>query len=306
MVGNAATHSLVRHAGHTGIRFQTIDDPIDDSDAVRRNWPDGIDLLIIDSYALDATFERQCRGWATRILVVDDLADRDHEADFLLDQTYGRRADDYRARVPTGCTLLLGSEFALLRDAFGDARESTLCNRVERTSVGRILVATGSTDPDNHTQLALEAISQSGLDAAVDIILSSSAPHIANIRASLGAAGRRVALHVDVSAETLAGLIGQADIAIGAGGAAAWERCCLGLPTLALMTAENQRTVIAQLATAGALRDLGDAASVTAEQLADALRELANDSAARRAMAARANQLCDGHGARRVAAALEH
>lgn len=306
MVGSTTTRNLVHHAGRPDIAFQTTDDPIDDGDAAGRNWPDGVDLLIVDSYALDATFEQQCRSWARRILVVDDLADRDHDADFLLDQTYGRRADDYRSRVSADCTLLLGSEFALLRQAFGQARETVMRDRAKRPTVQRIFVAMGSTDPDNHTRLALDAIERSGLDVAVDIILSSSAPHIASVRASREVNGQRIKLHVDIAAETLADLIGLADIAIGAGGAAAWERCCLGLPTLALMTADNQRTVITQLADARAVCALGDAASVSPDQLAAALRELADDRGARREMATQASKLCDGHGAQRVASALGH
>jgi len=88
----------------------------------------GVDLLIVDHYALDSRWERGMRDIARRILVIDDLADRPHDADWLLDQTYGRRTDAYEGLVPPACRLLLGSDYALLRPEFAALR---LLSRIE-------------------------------------------------------------------------------------------------------------------------------------------------------------------------------
>ena len=306
MAGTATTRDMVARAGSPDLAFHEIDQQAFDSDTMWDNWPDGTDLLVVDHYGLDISFEKACRGWAKRILVIDDLADRDHDADYLLDQTYRRAAADYQPLVPEDCTLMLGSEFALLRPAFATSRAAILEDRAAREDVQRILVSVGSTDPDNYAAVALNAIARTGLNVAVDVILASSAPHVAAIHTRLADERPDSELHTDIGAETLARILGQADLAIGAGGAAAWERCCLGLPTLAVMTAGNQQMVIAQLAAAGAVRALGTAESVDAAQLATEILNLATNTQSLRDMAARASHICDGQGARRVAAAIAH
>ena len=168
----------------------------------------------------------------------------------------------------------------------------------------RLMVSVGSSDPMNITAVALDAVVRSGLDAEVDVILASGAPHLAQVRSQSDGLQLAVRVHVDVGAGELAGLMEHADMAIGSGGIASWERCCLGLPTLVVLTAENQRLVVANLARAGAVALLGDAAAVDPARLAEALRDIAKDGEARREMGLRASEVCDGRGDGRVVRAL--
>jgi UDP-2,4-diacetamido-2,4,6-trideoxy-beta-L-altropyranose hydrolase len=276
----------------------------DEPNALRQHWPNGADILIVDQYDLDAEFEHDCRGWANRILVIDDLANRAHDADILIDQTSGRRAQDYDGLVPAHCLLLLGAEYALLRLEFAALRDHALARRRSSPPVQRIMVAVGSTDPINFTSVALDAISRSGLAVEVDVILSSGAPYLARIHAQSDELSLRVRVHVNVGAVELAKLMDQADIAIGSGGITSWERCCLGLPSLVVCIAKNQHMVVASLAREGAIQSLGDAAGVDSNRLADALRDMAKDGGARRDMGLKASQICDGQGAKRVVRAL--
>lgn len=251
-------------------------------------------LLVIDDYRLDAAFESGCRAWAERIFAIDDLANRPHDCDVLLDQSPGRKRADYAGLVAADAELLVGPSYALLDPRFRVARRQ----RKPAGPVARVFVNFGTTDTANATQLALDAIGEAGLGAAVDVVLGSTAPHLATIRPRLGAMGPRASLHLDV--EGMADLMLAADIAIGAGGVGSLERCAVGLPTLIMTVADNQVGVASALGAAGAARYLGDIGSRSAAQIGAALKELSADIAARRAMSLMGQALVDGLGAARA------
>ena len=146
------------------------------------------DLLVVDHYRRDARFETACRPAAARILVLDDLADRRHDADLLLDQTLGCKPADYAALVPPHCRVLAGPRYALIRPAFAARRRAALARREQARPPARILVALGATDPDNVTGLVLQGICDSGLSLEVDVVLGAGAPHlpaVANLAAAM-------------------------------------------------------------------------------------------------------------------------
>lgn len=239
------------------------------------------DLLVVDHYDLDARFESQCRPWAQRILVIDDLADRPHDCDGLLDQTFGRNAADYRSRVPASSDLLVGTQYALLRPEFAQRREEALRRR-EGRALNRLFISFGGTDPFRLGERAIQAIQASRQsDCRVDRV-----------------DGR-------TSAAAMADLMDEADLALGAAGTTSWERCCLGLPTLIVITADNQRLVADYLAEAGAVRVLGWHEQVTVETIRRAIDDIAGDPDSLAGMAARAARLCDGLGTARVVERIE-
>lgn len=267
----------------------------DDAGAMRARWPGGCDLLIVDHYGRNADFEQPLRGWARAILVIDDLADRAHAADLLLDQTPGRAAADYAGLVPPHCRGLFGGDYALLRPQFQAARTRALPRRDGRP-VGRLLIALGGADADDWTSRALAATVAAGYAGEIDAVLGAAAPHGDRVAAAVAAIGPRARLHRDVA--DMAGLMAGCDLAIGAAGISSWERCALGLPSVAVVVADNQRACAAALAAAGA------AIVADGETLAQALAATLDDAAARRAMAAAGPALCDGRGLQRLALAM--
>ncbi|NIA69026.1 UDP-2,4-diacetamido-2,4,6-trideoxy-beta-L-altropyranose hydrolase [Pelagibius litoralis] len=269
-----------------------------EAENIRKNWPDGADWLIVDHYERDAGWEAGCRGWAKNILVIDDLADRPHDCDVLLDQTPGRASDDYAGLVPPGTRLLTGCDYALLRPAFAGNRQTSLARRTGAGRLNRILVSIGATDPDNHSLVALQAIAESGLPLAVDVVLGAAAPHRSAVSAQIETMGKEVRLHVDVA--NMPELMARADLAIGAAGTSTWERCCLGLPSLMLVVAENQRLIAERIATTGAARVISGPRDALADRIAGALRDLADDGDALSDMAAKAARICDGRGCDRL------
>lgn len=258
------------------------------------------DWLVVDHYQLDARWEQSMRPLAARIMAIDDLADRPHLCELLLDQNlYADGAVRYAERVPAGCVYLLGPRYALLRRQFGLARSRV---RVRDGRVGRILLTFGGSDAGNETAKALQAIALLDRpDIRVDVVVGSANPHRAELaRCCASQAG--VALHCQV--EDMAQLMLDADLCVGAGGSSSWERCCVGLPGLIVAIAANQFEAARTLDRLGYQQFLGSADQVCAQAIAQALRQALDDPASLQAMAQRGMQLVHGDGAARVAALL--
>jgi UDP-2,4-diacetamido-2,4,6-trideoxy-beta-L-altropyranose hydrolase len=260
---------------------------------IAARWPDGCELLVVDHYGRDIVFEQACRPFAKRILVIDDLADRAHDADVVADSS-AASSSIYAPLVRPDSTVLAGPRFAIVHTSFRLAREAALPRRDGR-SVSRILVSLGQADPDNATGLALDAIEHAGFSGAVDVVLGQSAPHQSAIRRR---AKNRITLHVNAS--NMAALMATSDLAIGAGGTTAFERCSLGLPSLVVEIAANQRAVIARLVESGAAVSAGMQSGTSKEQIGDALKALLGDPQKLRSMALSGAALVDGRGADRI------
>lgn len=221
--------------------------------SLRPNW------VVVDHYALDARWERQISPFCERIFVIDDLADRHHTCDLLLDQTLGRTEDRYRGLVPDGCLIMLGPEHALLRQEFGALRQAGLLRR-KTPALRHILITMGGVDQANAAGLVLRELKDCALpsDCRISVVMGHSAPWTEGVRAAALAMPWPTEVLTNVA--DMAALMVESDLAIGAAGGTAWERCCLGLPTLMIVLAENQTAIAESLAQAGAavrLEDLG-------------------------------------------------
>jgi UDP-2,4-diacetamido-2,4,6-trideoxy-beta-L-altropyranose hydrolase len=206
------------------------------------------DWLVVDHYALDERWESAMRSIAKQIMVVDDLADRQHDCDVLLDQNfYADMQTRYAGKVPAHCQLLLGPRYALLRDEFRKLREQV---QPRTGPVKRILVFFGGVDADNCTGRTIKALAEMGAEGLhVDVVIGAQHPCRAEIETNCVAQGFVCHVQTDRMAELMA----AADLAIGAGGSATWERCCLGLPALSISVADNQQQQIADAAREGLL-----------------------------------------------------
>lgn len=256
-------------------------------------------LAVIDHYGLDARAERGFRAAAECILAIDDLANRPHECDFLLDQTIGRTPEDYRGLVPDGCRLLLGSAYALLRNDFASLRAAALARRAGGPA-GRVLLSFGASDPRGYGEGVARALLARVSAPVIDLVADAAGLDAARdlARAHPG----RLSAHFQT--RDMARLMVEADLAAGAAGTTSWERCALGLPAVAVVTADNQRLIAERLARAGAVDLLDSPPAPSFEAIADRVLALAADGARRAAMARAAATHVDGRGARRVVEAL--
>ena len=211
------------------------------------------DWLIVDHYALDIRWEKVLRPYCKQVMIIDDLADRQHDCDLLLDQTFGRDLNDYVPRVPIFCEILCGAEYALLRPEFSQWRKYSL-ERRENSQLEHLLINLGGVDKDNITTQILIALKQCSLpsELKITVVMGGTAPWITEVCQQ--AKDMPWITDVVVGVNNMAELMAKSDLAIGAAGSTSWERCCLGLPSIMVVLAENQRTI------AGKLKEVGAAA----------------------------------------------
>lgn len=255
------------------------------------------DWLIVDHYALDARWESLMRGWARRIMVIDDLADRPHDCDLLLDQNWhgAQTASRYAGLVSAECTHLLGPRYALLQPEYAALR-AQMPQRDGK--VRRVLVFFGGSDPANLTARALEALMADAFaHLQVEIVAGRNHPDPQGLAAG---AARRPRTSFAQALPTLVEAMARADLMISGGGATTWERMCLGLPALVVSLAENQTATSAALAEAGYQTYLGTAEHVTAQTFTAALHDALAHPERLRTQSSRARELVDGRGVARV------
>jgi len=255
------------------------------------------DWLVVDHYGLDERWESALQPYYQRLFVIDDLADRTHGGDLLLDQNFGRDAADYAGLVPERCTVLTGPQYALLRPEFAALRASSLQRR-SQPALKRLLITMGGVDKSNATGQVLDALKVSALpvDCRVSIIMGAKAPFLRQVQEQ--AIEMPWSSEVLVSINDMAQRMADSDLAIGAAGGTAWERCCLGLPTLMAVIANNQWSGAKALQAANGVCLIGEVGDI-AVQLSPALAELTQGDGLAR-MSRIASRICDGQGIERV------
>ena len=261
-----------------------------------------LDWLVVDHYALDHRWHKQLRARASRILVIDDLADRQLDCDVLLDQNTQITEGRYDRLAPANCLQLLGPRYALLRPEFG--RERCRVVRRAEASVKRIFLFFGGSDLPGLTLLSLEALS-TVVDAEgieIDVLVGDANPDQARIAQWCS---DRPQAHYRKRGADVCELMARADIALGAGGTTTWERCCLGLPSIVVAIAENQLEGARAVADAGACDYVGDWRTIDRAQIVSAVDRLMRDPQRRASISEHGMALTDGRGADLVAMALK-
>ena len=254
-----------------------------------------VDWLVVDHYALDAQWEAVVASGCRHVMAIDDLANRKHECDLLLDQNAGRLGTDYTGLLPKGCEQFVGPKFALLRPEFSRWRNRSLTRR----TTGRfenLLITMGGVDRDNVTGLVLDNIKQCNLPTSVKVtvVLGRTAPWADSVKNQ--AAGMNRPVRVLVGVRNIAGLMAESDIAIGAAGVTALERCALGLPTIVVVLACNQSSGARNLMSEGALLGV-----LEIHEIVDRLPNMLDPQERKLIeIAAAASKITDGYGARRI------
>ena len=257
------------------------------------------DLIIVDHYGLDEIWHRKMKAVCAKLMVIDDLANRTYYCDALLDQTFGRCVVDYKNLVPSPVQLFLGSQYALLRPQFAEQRKLAEIKRRKLADPQKLLISLGGTDPFGYYSTLIECLGHSDFIPELVVVISSKSPFRNNVIRAIKHASCNVSLLEDVS--NMADVVLDADMAIGAAGSSAWERCVLGLPTLMLVLADNQKLIANELSNALVSDVVEDYSTLSCEELLHRVYCLWNDVERRMEMSDRAFNVCDGLGAERVA-----
>lgn len=258
----------------------------------------GVDWLVVDHYALDSRWERGMRTVARQIMVIDDLANRPHDADLLLDQNLVPKCESrYHGLVPDDCRCLLGPLYAMLHHSFADQA----CRATVRRNVRRLLLFFGGGDQENLTGRALRELKS--LSVPGDVVIGSSNPHHAAIEQLCHEQPGRWMLHVQTN--RMSDLMLKADLMLGTGGTAHWERCLLGLPSITVASASNQIATTEMLASLGACHYLGRSETLADGAFRAAVEQLMNNPVSLQALSQAARAIVpDARGVERVADAM--
>jgi UDP-2,4-diacetamido-2,4,6-trideoxy-beta-L-altropyranose hydrolase len=259
------------------------------------------DWLIIDHYGLDIYAERILQRKGQKIMVIDDLANRHHKCDLLLDQNYFNSVTDrYKGIVPDKCTILLGPKYVLLRSEFTEYRQKA---SPRKGDVKRVFICFGGTDPDNLTGLIIDAFSLPLLNnLKVDVVIGSNNLNRENLENRIFA-NSNINLHVQI--DYIANLMSQADIAIGATGSTTWERMCLGLPALVIIAGENEKNIAIELDNINFIKLLDIKNIHSPELLEKEIFNYINKNDERHSQSLKIMDMVDGKGVSRVIRELQ-
>lgn len=241
------------------------------------------DLYIVDHYQIDKRQEQKIRMFANKLMVIDDLA-REHDCDLLLDQNalpnYETRYDNL---VPQRCVKLLGPKYLIMRDEFIEARQQMSS---QSSSIKRLLVFMGGTDPTNETRKILKALDSFEF-LHVDVVVGNGNPKKVQIEEIC----HLKSYHYHCQINYMAKLMQQADYSIGAGGSALWERCYVGLPSSTTIIADNQISTTKFAASLGVVKNLGWHEQVTVETYENLLKNLEIEGMSEKALQLTVNKM---------------
>lgn len=255
---------------------------------------ESVELLVIDHYDIDKQWELMVQPYVNRIMVIDDLANREHECDILLDQDFhfdlGER---YNHLLPQHCLKLLGPEFVMIRNEFLEFNTNKI-----RTDVKRILIYMGGGDQNDDTTKVLNAcLDLNRTDIEIDLVVGESNPHQKKLQKM---ASQKQSLHYYYKINNFAEIMHRADLSIGGGGGTLWERCYLGLPSIVIGIAENQYKVSQVCGEIGVVQYLGSRNQVTQKQITFAIADMMANPSQLEVMSSKAKSLVDGKGCVRV------
>lgn len=255
------------------------------------------DLLIIDHYAIDIEWERIIKldFPETLIVIIDDLCNRAHECNVLIDTTLGRGKEDYKKLIPPYCQTYFGTKYSLIREDFLKLRHSAKLRRGDTITPETLLITMGGVDAKNITKKILQAINKTFANELkkITVILGKHCPHIEEIKSIANKMQCKTTVMVDVA--NMPELMCNHDASIGALGGTTWERCVLGLPAINISIANNQHSIVDKLKQKGFLT-LSDT-NFTASDIANAWNQLKDNY---HLLSQKAFTLCDGKGLERL------
>lgn len=286
---NKAYNNELAHSSWLGVTQET------DADQTLSVLSQQVQLIVVDHYAISALWESKLRAKAEKIMVIDDLADRYHDCDILLDQNLFKNAlERYRTCVPSSCRTLLSPAYALLRNEFFIYKQYV---SVRSAPVKRILVLLGGVDQYNLTSKVLLAVKNLNRSLAVDVVIGNQHPAVDIVSEQCTA--NNYELHIQP--DNVAALMASADISIGSAGATSWERCALGLPSICFTQAANQIPIAENLEQEGIIINGGDGVTISVSGIQHILEDLLNDPEKLSSLSVNAMKLVDAIGVKKVA-----
>jgi len=250
-------------------------------------------LLILDSYILSQEWENRVKPYVKRLIVIDDLMDRKHSCDLIIDQNLHTQMNSlYTKSVPKNCIKLLGPDYAILRNQFIAQRKYA---KIRSLPIKNILVSFGGTDNENHTLHALTSLKKLNSDVNVNVVTGT-----ANIGKKIikNFCKKNFNYNYFEQVENMAKLMQVADLCIGSSGTTTWERCCVGLPAIAIVASNDQKDIASAVSKNKCIINLGKIKKSDNVNYVRLMKNLKNSELQN--MSRNCMKLVDGKGAARI------
>jgi UDP-2,4-diacetamido-2,4,6-trideoxy-beta-L-altropyranose hydrolase len=258
--------------------------------------------LIIDHYKINQVWESVLKQKIDKIIVIDDLANREHVCAILLDANlYNEPEQRYEDLIPFHTKKLFGPHYALLRREFAEVRNQMLNKQISRRAITNILICFGGTDPTNETLKvinALESLLNYNMKFELTVIVGQANPNVQSIKERCKDLKN---IRLLIQPTSIAQEMSRSHIAVCGGGTMTWERYCLGLPALVIAIADNQIGIAKQSEKRNIDRYLGKAHSVSEQKIKDELLTYIELPYLLEERRQNAMNLVDGEGVKRVA-----
>jgi UDP-2,4-diacetamido-2,4,6-trideoxy-beta-L-altropyranose hydrolase len=274
------------------LKKQLIQKDIIQTKKIIEKYKNSSNWLIVDHYGIDYVWEKNIHKNIEKIIVIDDLANRKHYCDILIDQNFYKKMEKrYSKLIPKFCKKFLGPKFTILRPEFLKARK----NLVRKNEFKRILISFGGSDPSNETTKALSAIIDLGKKYKIDVVVGTNNP---NKKQIMKLCSKFPFCEFYEQVENISKYMKKADLAVGAGGSTTWERCCLGLPTIVASLSKDQKKITENLSKIGCVINLGSAEKTTKSDYIKALNEINSKKLSE--ISKKCLVLVDGKGVKRI------
>jgi len=195
------------------------------------------DMVVIDHYGIDHTFEKILKEkTAVQLMVFDDTYEK-HHCDILLNHNIYADEERYSDLLPKKCELRCGAKFTLLREEFHTAKAN---KKNLSTLFQNIFLAMGGADSANLNISILEVL-KSFPALHTHVVTTTANQYLEELKEYV-AQSSNITLHVNSS--TLAQLMAESHLAIVTPSVTLNEVYFMGLPFIAIQTAENQSEMV--------------------------------------------------------------
>lgn len=252
-------------------------------------------VLILDQYGIDKAWTSIVRPATKKVIIIDDLANRELDCSLLINPTYGMTDEHYLGLVSEDCKKLIGSKYAPLRDEFSQLRSVAIMKRSSSRPIKRILVFLGGGLQTKNIKIVLDSLKEINWnnEIYIDLIINKDDPIINYLTNKQNEYPYKINIFSNIG--NMAELILETDLAIGSAGSTSWERCCLGLPSIVKVIADNQRLIAENLKKTGAALLWENS-----DQLINAIEKFISSKSFQKRMIKSAFEVCDGLGAQRI------
>ena len=250
-------------------------------------------ILIVDNYQLSKKWETDVKPFVHKLIVIDDLSNRSHNCDLLIDQNLHTKVNGlYKGLIPSNCVKLIGPKFSMIRKEFRMMRKSV---KPRTFPIKKILVSFGGSDIENQTLVALNSIKKMNGKINVDVVVGKANKCKKTLKIFCNK-NKHFTYHEQI--DNIADLMLSSDLSIGSSGSTTWERCCLGLPAIVSISSNDQRDIANSLSRKKCIINLGDVKKLKESSYINVITNLKKNDL--RNMSKNSMSLVDGNGTQRI------